>query len=230
MRMGLLGFAQLSFNDILLFIVLGFSSGALVAGIALGIVLNYRGSGVINLGTGALALLGAYVFYSLRTGGYLFLSQLSLGSPFGTLAAFALTMVVMALIGATFDVLVLRRLRTSSALAKLVASLGLFLTIQAAVVLEFGGNGQVAPAVLPSGGSVHMFGINVPSDHLILTGIVLAIAVALAAAYRYTPFGLATRAAAESETGALLAGLSPGWISVANSVLASVLAGALGVL
>jgi branched-chain amino acid transport system permease protein len=225
-----LGFAQLSLNDILLFIVLGFSSGALIAGIALGIVLNYRGSGVINLGTGALALLGAYIFYGLRTGGYLFLSQLSLGSPLGTLPAFLLTMAVMALVGAAFDFFVLRRLRTSSPLAKLVASLGLFLTIQAAVVLEFGGNGQPAPAVLPSGSSVRMFGINLPSDHLVLTGIVLLVAVFLAAVYRFTPFGLATRAAAESETGALLAGLSPGWISLANSVLAAMLAGALGVL
>ena len=228
--MGTLGFAQLTLNNILLFIVLGFSAGALIAGIALGIVLNYRGSGVINLGTGALALLGAYVFYSLRTGGYLFLSQFSLGSPFGTFPAFVITMLVMAVVGAAFDFFVLRRLRGASPLAKLVASLGLFLTIQAAVVLEFGGNGQPAPAVLPTGDSIHMFGINLPSDHLMLTGIVLFVAFVLAAAYRFTPFGLATRAAAESETGALLAGLSPGWISLANTVLASVLAGALGVL
>ena len=131
--MGTLGFAQLTLNDVLLFIVLGFSTGALIAGIALGIVLNYRGSGVINLATGALALLGAYVYYSLRTGGYLFLSQLDLGSPFGTFPAFLITMLVMAVVGAAFDFLVLRRLRTSSPLAKLVASLGLFLTIQAAV-------------------------------------------------------------------------------------------------
>lgn len=228
--MGLLGFAQLSINDILLFVVLGFSSGALIAGIALGIVLSYRGSGVINLATGAIALLGAYVFYGLRTGGYLFLSALHLGSPFGTALAFVITMVTMALVGAAFDFFVLRRLRTSSPLAKLVASLGLFLTIQAAVVLQFGGNGQGAPEVLPSSGSIHLFGINFPSDRLMLTGIVLFAAIALAAVYRFTRFGLSTRAAAENETAALLAGLAPGRISIANSVLASMLAAALGVL
>jgi branched-chain amino acid transport system permease protein len=228
--MGPLAFLQLSINDLLLFIVLGFGSGALIAGIALGIVLNYRGSGLINLGTGALAVLGGYIFYGLRTGGYLFLAQFKLGSPWGTVPAFVVTMAVMALVGAAFDIGVLRRLRASSPLAKLVASLGLFLTIQAAVLLRFGGNGQVAPDVLSSVNSIRMFGINLPTDRLVLTGIVLVVAIVLAAVYRFTLFGLSTRASAESETSALLAGLSPGRISLTNSVLASMLAGALGVL
>lgn len=221
--------AALSFDQILLFVLLGFGPGALIAGIALAIVLNYRGSGVINIGAGALALIGAYVFYGLRTGGYLFLSQLDLGGPISTLPAFALTMVVSALIGAVFDLAVLRKLRNAAPLAKLVASLGLFLIVQAVVVLRFGGNGQGAPSVLPGGDSVHLFGIDVPSDRFMLTGIVLFAAIVLAAGYKWTRFGLATRAAAENETAAVFAGLSPNMLSLANTVLASVLAGALGV-
>jgi branched-chain amino acid transport system permease protein len=219
-----------TFDDLALFTLLGFGGGALIAGIALGIVLNYRGSGVINIGMGALALLGAYVFYGLRTGGYLFLSQFDLGSPFGTVPAFLLTMAVMVAVGALFDYLILRQLRTASPLAKLVASLGLFLTIQAAVVLRFGGNGQGAPEVLPSRDSVELFGISIPWDRFELTGIVLVTAGVLSAVYRWTRFGLETRAAAENETAGLLIGLAPARISMANTVLASVLAGALGVL
>ena len=219
-----------TFDDLALFTLLGFGAGALIAGIALGIVLNYRGSGVINIGMGALALLGAYVFYGLRTGGYLFLSELDLGSPFGTIPAFLLTMLVMVGVGALFDYFILRQLRTASPLAKLVASLGLFLTIQAAVVLRFGGNGQGAPGVLPSGDSVELFGISIPWDRFELTGIVLVTAGVLSAVYRWTRFGLETRAAAENETAGLLVGLAPARISMANTVLASVLAGALGVL
>jgi ABC-type branched-subunit amino acid transport system permease subunit len=226
----LLGFGQISASDLLLFILLGFGEGALIAGIALGIVLNYRGSGVINIGTGALALLGAYVFYGLRTGGYLFLGQFDLGSPFGTVSAFVLTMAVMALVGAAFDFFILRKLRDAAPLAKLVASVGLLLTVQASVVLRFGGNGQGAPEVLPSGDSVQIFGIDIPWDRFELTGIVVVVAAALAATYKWTRFGLATRAAAENETAGLLAGLAPARISMANTVLASVLAGALGVL
>jgi len=217
-------------DQILLFILLGFGPGALIAGIALSIVLNHRGSGVINLGAGAVALIGAYLFYGLRTGGYVFLSQLDLGSPLVTLPALVLTLAITAALGAVFDAVVLRTLRDASPLAKLVASLGLFLTLQAAVVLRFGGNGQGAPQVLPSGGSVHLFGIDVPSDRFVLTGIVAAAAAVLAALYRWSRFGIATRAAAENEGVAMLAGLWPSRISMANTVLAFVVAGALGVL
>ena len=55
-------------EEILLFIVLGLGSGALIAGISLGVVLTYRGSGVINLSVGAFAMLGGYAFWALTSG------------------------------------------------------------------------------------------------------------------------------------------------------------------
>jgi branched-chain amino acid transport system permease protein len=58
---------------------------------------------------------------------------------------------------------------------------------------------------------------------------VVLIALALGALFRWTRFGLATRAAAESEVFAMLAGLSPNQLSMANTVLASALAGAMGI-
>jgi branched-chain amino acid transport system permease protein len=56
------------------------------------------------------------------------------------------------------------------------------------------------------------------------------VAALLAALYRWTPFGLATRAASENETAAMLIGLSPTRLAVLNTTLACVVAGALGVL
>ena len=52
----------------------------------------------------------------------------------------------------------------------------------------------------------------------------------LAALYRWTPFGLSTRAASENEVSAMLVGLSPSRLAVMNTVLACVVAGGLGVL
>jgi branched-chain amino acid transport system permease protein len=75
-----------------------------------------------------------------------------------------------------------------------------------------------------------MLGAVVPVNRFILTGIVIVAAAALAAAYKWTKFGLATRAAAENEAAAMLSGLSPNIISLTNTLLASLLAGALGIL
>ena len=47
-------------------LALGLGSGALIAAIALGIVLTYKGSGVVNFHNGAVAIYAAYVFHGLR--------------------------------------------------------------------------------------------------------------------------------------------------------------------
>src|SRR3954449_5088751 len=172
-------------SQLILFVLLGLGPGALIAGIALGIVLAYRGAGVINLATGAVAMLGAYVFFGLKTTGELFLPPipfapptLHLGGPWATAPAFVVAVAVCALTGALFDVLVLRRLRGASPLAKLLASLGLLITIQAIAVLRFGTSGRAAPAVLPNGPNdvAHVAGATVPSDRFVLAGIVVAAA------------------------------------------------------
>ena len=54
----------------------GLAQGALIAAIALGVVLTYRGSGVVNLANGAIAMFAAYVYSTLRSQGDLFLPPL----------------------------------------------------------------------------------------------------------------------------------------------------------
>ena len=67
-------------------------------------------------------------------------------------------------------------------------------------------------------------------DRFILTGIVIAMAAALAAAYRWSRFGLATRAASENEVAAMLAACRPAGSSLGNTLVASFIAGAVGIL
>jgi branched-chain amino acid transport system permease protein len=52
---------------ILLFALLGLGTGALISGIALGVVLTYRGSGIINLATGAVAMVAGYAFWAMKS-------------------------------------------------------------------------------------------------------------------------------------------------------------------
>jgi branched-chain amino acid transport system permease protein len=211
----------MSLDQLLLFALLGLGTGALVAGIALGVVLFYRGSGVINLATGAVAMLAGYTFWSLRTGTY--------GTDIPTVPALVLTFAVVLAAGVLMELLAFRPLHSASPLAKLAASLGVLLTLQAAMLLAFGTSAKPQPSILPEN-TVGILGVTVPVNRFILTGIVVAAACALAALYRWTRFGLATRAASEDEVSATLAGLSPGPLSLVNTLLACVVAGGLGVL
>jgi branched-chain amino acid transport system permease protein len=208
-------------DQILLFALLGLGSGALIAGIALAVVLTYRGSGIINIGTGGVAMLAGYSFWSLKTGEY--------GTEFGTAPALLITLVVTLVVGALIELVAFRPLRNAAPLAKLVSSLGVLLVAQASMLLAFGTTQKPQPSIFPSD-TVEVFGSVVPVDRFILAGIVIAVAAALAALYRWTRFGLATRAASENELSALLGGLSTNELSMVNTLLASLVAGAVGVL
>lgn len=208
-------------QQLLLFVLLGLGSGALIAGIALAVVLTYRGSGIINIATGAIAMLSGYCFWALKTG--------EIGGGMATAPALVLTFVYTLLVGAAIELIAFRPLRNASPLAKLVSSLGVLLIAQASMLLAFGTTQKPQPSILPTS-VVHVLGATVPLDRFLLAGIVVVIAILLAALYRFSRFGLATRAASENEVNAMLAGLSANQLSMANTLLASVVAGTVGVL
>ncbi len=207
-------------QQILLFILLGLGSGALIGGIALAVVLTYRGSGIINLSTGAIAMLGGYAFWALNAGKL---------ATLPTAVALPLSLLFVLVVGAITEFAVYRPLRNSSPLAKLVSTLGVLLIAQSAMILAFGVTPQPEPGILPTN-VVHIFGAVVPINRFILTGIVIVAAAALAALYKWTRFGLATRAVSENEAAAMLSGLSPNIISLVNTLLAALIAGGLGIL
>jgi branched-chain amino acid transport system permease protein len=208
-------------TNVFLFGALGLGEGALIASLALAVVVFYRGSGVINLSTGAIAMVAGYLFYVFSNG--------NLGFSLAWEPALALTLVCVAVLGTAVEVLVFWPLRDSSPLAKLAASLGLMLVAQTVFGLVFGSSSLSPVSILP-GGVVHVFGAVVPTSRFLLAGGVVVLAALLAAVYRFTPFGLATRASAESEANAMTAGLSSQRLSLANALLASVVAGLFGVL
>ena len=220
-------------NQIILFCLLGLGTGALIAGVAVALVAFYRGAGVINLAAGGIAMVSGYTFWVLRGG------SSSTGAAGGAAtsglvnlpvwAALILTLVAAIAMGLFFEYLVFRPLRTSPPLAKLIGSLGVLLLAQAGCLLAFGGAPQTEPTIIPNS-TVAMFGVAVPIDRFILTGIVLAASIGLWCLYRWTSFGLATRAASESEVSAMLMGLSPNRLSLINSIMACTVAAALGVL
>jgi ABC-type branched-subunit amino acid transport system permease subunit len=189
------------------FVLLGAATGALTALVALGIVLMYRTSGVLNFSAGALGGIGAYVCYDLRDGGTSTALAVALGLLVGV-ALGLLTYVVMAL------------LRDASRLARLIATLALFSVFQSFMVLRWGLDTKQPNSLLPSANVTLCGHLTIGRDRLILIGVALVCALVLRLVYSGTLFGLATSAVAENRRVAASAGWSPDRIEMANFAIA----------
>ena len=189
------------------FVLLGAATGSLSALVALGIVLVYRTSGVLNFSAGALGGIAAYVCYDMRDGGMPTALAVALGLLVGV-ALGLLTYVVMAL------------LRDASRLARLIATLGLFSVFESFMVLRWGIDLTQPRSLLPSKNMTLFGDLVIGRDRLMLIGVALVCAVVLRLIYSGTLFGLATSAVAENRRVAASAGWSPDRIEMANFAIA----------
>jgi ABC-type branched-subunit amino acid transport system permease subunit len=224
-------------SSYLLFLILGLGSGATYAILGQGLVLKYRSAGVVDFAHGAVAMFIAYVFVNLRSFGELELPlvllphQISLNGGHGlsTTLAVVISLVYAAVLGLLLYVVVYRPLQSASPLTRVCASVGVMLTLQAIAVLNYSTEPVTTNPIFPSSG-LSVAGITFPEDRLFFTGVVVVISVALALVYRFSRFGLATRAGAENDKGAALTGISATRIAGQNWVIATVLAGVAGIL
>jgi ABC-type branched-subunit amino acid transport system ATPase component/ABC-type branched-subunit amino acid transport system permease subunit len=198
------------------FAVLGLASGAMFALVALGVVVAYRSSQVLNFSSAAFGAVAAFVFYDLV--GHMpwplaLLIVLVLGGVLGALTA-----------------LVLRLLAGASQLARLIATLGLLSVAEGFIAVVWpGANGQ-PNTFLPSHELYLTATVAVPSDQVILIAIALVLAVGLWWLYGRTLFGLATSAVSESRRVTSSYGWSPLALELANFTVAGVLSALAAVL
>ena len=221
-------------SQYVVFLLLGLGSGAVFGALALALVLTFRSSGVVNFATGAVALYSAYTYAFLRQGELLVPlpgvpKKIGLGGPLGLFPAVVISLVLAALLGVVLYGLVFRPLRTAPPVAKAVASIGVMLVIQAVLAASVG-TGAVSVRVILPNDPVSWGGSLIPGDRLWFAAVITVLTVVLALVFRLTRFGLTARAAAESEKGALVSGLSPERIAVANWALSSAVAGLSGIL
>jgi ABC-type branched-subunit amino acid transport system ATPase component/branched-subunit amino acid ABC-type transport system permease component len=199
-------------QDILRFAVLGLGAGAVYAITAIGVVLVYRGSGVVNFAHGAVGMVGAFIFYTERESGT------------ETWLAWVLALGFAALFGAAVQLLVMRPLRRAPAISRLVATLGLFAILFAWAHGEYGDSPRIVAKLLPVGSVDVLPDITIGEDRAILLLVGVVLTVVLTLVYRFTRFGLATTAVAQSRMATAAQGISPDVVATANWALGSMLA------
>ena len=216
------------------YLLSGLGNGAVFAALALALVLTFRSSGVINFGTGATAAYTAYVYSDLRTGHFLILvpglpTRVSIGGPLSLWPALIISVAIAAIFGLVLYLLIFRPLRTAPPVARAVASLGVALVMAGLIIQKLGSLPPTASAIYPMHTWKHG-DLIVLSDRVFFALTMIGLALILTVAFRYTSFGLATRASAESERGAYLSGISPDRIAAYNWMLSSAVAGLAGIL
>ncbi len=238
----------------------GVAQGALIAAVALGVMLTYRGSGVVNFANGAIAMYIAYVYTVLRRDGDLFLpplpnplsliegvvhwfqphdtfhlpdipTKISFGTSMSFWPALAISLVFCLLLGLVLHFCIFRPLRFAPPIAKVVASVGLFLFLEATVIRRFGTTPVAVKPIPFLKKTTHMnLGVIKLNQEQFFVGLlVIVLAALLWALFQKTRFGLATRAAAENEKGAVVLGFSPDFLAGTNWVLSTLITGLLGI-
>lgn len=200
------------------FAIIGLGAGSLYALAAIGLVLVYRGSKVVNFAQGAMGMMAAYIFYELHQ-----------NWGITVLVAIPAGLIVSGALGAAFYFFEIRRLRDASNLIKIVATLALFVIAQEVITLIFGQDSRTVTSSLPTG-SVSILGASIGEDRLWIFGIVIVLTVVLWAIYKYTRFGLATSAVAENPTAAGTLGISPDVVAAANWFIGAALGGLAAIL
>src|SRR5262245_11967318 len=215
-------------------LLLGLGNGGVIAALAIALVLTYRSSGVVNFATGTLALYTAYTYAWLRNGKFLILvpglpTSVGVGGHLAFVPAALIALAASAALGALLYYVVFRPLRQAPPLARAVASLGVLVVMQGLIENRVGQAPVSVSSIFPSRpwrwGSATLL-----SDRFYLAVAVLGVTFALTALYRWTRFGLLTRAVAETQTGAIVSGVSPERIALLNWMASAVIAGLAGIL
>jgi branched-chain amino acid transport system permease protein len=238
-------------------LIAGIGAGGVYALLACGIVVAFRGSGVINFGHGAIAGYAAFNFDELREPGRgnIYLPWVDPIPEWGvfqklgisnvpvrvhimedppTWLAVVMVLLVSALIGVMMHFLVFRPLRNAPTLAKVIGSLGVFIYLGAVGLRNFGNSTRNDPGwwkfdSTSDAKTVWFTDKTMPGSNFWLMVTALVVGGLLWAFFRYSRFGIATRAADENEKGAALLGYSPQLLAGLNWVLSSVLAGIAGI-
>ncbi|HEX5542053.1 MAG TPA: branched-chain amino acid ABC transporter permease [Micromonospora sp.] len=176
--------------------VYGLANGAVLALAALGFVLIYKATSVINFAQGELLLVGAYLFY---TAFVILRLPLAVAVVAGVVAAAAL--------GAAIERLVLRPLIGENPISVIMVTVGLAAVLKAVVQMFYGTAPQPMPKVLPTG-SVSIAGASVPLDRLLAVAIAAVVLTAFTAFFRWSRHGIAMRAVADDQQAALVQGIS----------------------
>ena len=174
-------------------LISGLSLGCIYALIAMGFVIVFKATNVVNFAHASILMLGAYLVARWH-------------ESLGFFGAVAVAAALCAVVAALCDLLLVRQLRRRRGSIDALA----ILTIAINVLLGTDLSRRVGADILPSGApwgsdATHVLGVAVPQTRIAAAVVAIVLMTVFWAAFRYSDWGVAMRSAADDpETAALM--------------------------
>lgn len=205
------------FQFFMQFLMSGLSMGSIYALVALGFVLIYKSTSILNLAQGEFLMVGAY-----------FCLSMTLDFGLGFVASFLITMVFSVILGLAVERLVLRPLIGEPIISVIMVTLGLTYIMRGLVIMIWG-NDTRQFNIFPSQ-PIDFWGVKLTYLYLYSMGISFALLIFFAIFFKYARTGVFMRAVADHQTAAQSMGISVKKVFAMSWCIAAVVSSIGGIL
>ena len=203
-------------NVLLHQILSGLATGGIYASVALALVMIYQATHLVNFAQGEMAMFSTYIAWSL----------MQAGMPYW--AAFFITVGLAFALGVLIERVIVQPVESAPILSVVIVFIGLLVILNSLAGWIFSYTIKPFPSPFPT---APLFGNSYVSSHeLGSIGITLVVLALVFAFFRFTPLGLAMRAAAQNPVASRLVGIRVGWMLALGWGLASAIGAVAGIM
>jgi branched-chain amino acid transport system permease protein len=196
-------------------ILSGLAAGSIYASLALALVMIYRATELVNFAQGEMAMFSTYIAWTL----------IEAGLPYW--AAFFLTIALSFVGGLLIERVIIRPVENAPILASVIVFIGLLVILNSLAGWIYTYTLKDFPSPF---GDRPIWGGLLTTRDLGVIGVTLAMLALLYLFFRFTPLGLAMRAAAQNPTSARLCGIRVGWMLALGWGLAAAVGATAGIM
>ena len=178
-------------------VLAGLATGGIYASLALALVMIYQATHLVNFAQGELAMFTTYIAWSL----------INAGMPYWP--AFFLTVAFAFVLGVIIERVIIRPVEQAPVLAVVVVFIALLLILNSVTGWIYTYTIKTFPSPFPA---QPVFGKYLSSHEFGAIAVTLVVLALLYAFFRFTPLGLAMRAAAQNPESSRLVGIRVGWM------------------
>ena len=199
------------------FLIDGFVVGSLYALVALGFVLLYKMSGIINFAQGEFVMMGGYAAVMMTLAGL----------PFWLV--FILSIVLAAIFGLVIERAVARPMIGEDVIAIIMATIGLASVLRGLAPMFWGADTKAFPGVFPTT-PIEFLGVPISQINIYAVGFAILFVALFWAFFKFTRIGVAMQAVADDQQAALSMGISVKTVFAYSWAIAGIVAAVGGIL